>query len=72
MILHVRVIPRASRNAVIKENENFKVYLTAPAQDGLANRQLADLLSDYLKIKKYRIEIIKGHKSRDKLIKINA
>lgn len=72
MILSVRVKPGASRNLVVKENEEFKVYLTAPAQEGLANKQLIDLLSEYLKIKKYQIKIIKGHKSRSKLIKINA
>lgn len=72
MIFSVRVIPKASRNLVVKENEKLKVYLTSPAQDGQANKQLIDLLSDYLKVKKYRIEIIQGHKSRDKLIKINA
>ncbi len=68
MILSIRVAPRASRNFVKEEGKKFKVYLTKPAQDGLANEQLIDLLSEYLKVKKYRLKIIKGHKSRDKLI----
>ena len=72
MILSVRVTPKASRNLVVKENEKLKVYLTRPAQDGLANRQLLDLLSEYLNLKKYQIKIIKGHKSRNKLIEIDA
>jgi uncharacterized protein (TIGR00251 family) len=72
MILSVRVIPKASRNLIKKESHNFKVYLTRPAQDGLANEQLIDLLSDYLHIKKYQIKIIKGQKSRDKLLEIDA
>jgi hypothetical protein len=72
MIFNVRVIPKASRNLVIKENENLKVYLTKPAQDGLANIQLIALLSEYLRVRKYQIKIIKGHKSRDKVIEVNA
>lgn len=72
MIFNVRVAPKASRGLVIKENESFKVYLTRPAQDGLANRQLIGLLSEYLHIRKYQIKIIKGLRSRNKLIQINA
>ncbi|MFH0826848.1 MAG: DUF167 domain-containing protein [Candidatus Omnitrophota bacterium] len=72
MILNVRVVPRSSRTRVLKEGNRFKVYLTKPAQDGLANTQLILLLSVYLNIRKYQIRIIKGEKSRDKLIQIVA
>ena len=72
MILNVRVTPRSSRNSVKRENDILKVYLTKPAQDGLANAQLIGLLSEYLGVKKSQIKIIKGEKSRDKLIEINA
>ena len=71
MILNVRVSPKASRNLVKKEGNVYKVYLTKPAQDGLANEQLVDLLADYLGTRKYHIKIIKGLKGRDKLIEFN-
>jgi len=70
MVFSVRVIPKASRNLVKEEGEGFKVYLTKPAQDGLANSQLISLLSEHLNIKKYQIKIIKGEKSRNKLVEI--
>ena len=70
MILPVRVIPKASRNLVKKQSGHLKVYLTQPAQGGLANTQLIDLLSEYFGIKKYNIKIIKGASSRNKLIEI--
>ena len=70
MILDVRVAPKASRNKVVEENGRFKAYLTRPAQDGLANAQLIDLLARYLKVKKYQIKIIKGLKSRNKFVEI--
>ena len=70
MILSIKVIPKASRNLVKEEGGGFKIYLTKPAQDGLANIQLIHLLSGHLKIKKYQIKIIKGDKSRNKLVEI--
>ncbi|MDD2927999.1 MAG: DUF167 domain-containing protein [Candidatus Omnitrophica bacterium] len=71
MIFNLRVIPKASRNLVKQEDNGFKVYLTKPAQDGLANEQLIELLSEYLKTKKYKVRIIQGHKSRNKLVEIS-
>ena len=41
-------------------------------QDDLANMQLIEILADYLKIKKYQVKIIKGEKSRNKLVEIDA
>ncbi|MDP2927841.1 MAG: DUF167 domain-containing protein [Candidatus Omnitrophota bacterium] len=72
MIFDVRVNPRASRNHVERQGNKLKVYLTKPACFGAANKQLIDLLSAYLKIKKYQIRIKAGEKSRDKLVKIDA
>lgn len=72
MILNVRVIPKASRSLIKKEGSSLKAYLTMPAQDGKANGQLITLLSEYLRVKKYQIRIIKGEKSRQKLVEINA
>ncbi len=72
MILNIRVVPKASRNLVKKEDDRLKVYVTKPGQNNLANTQLIDLLSEYLKVKKYQIKIIKGHKSQNKIVEINA
>jgi len=70
MIFNVRVIPRSSRNRIQQEGNNLKAHLTKPAQQGLANEQLIELLSDYFKVKKYQIRIKSGEKSRDKLVEI--
>jgi len=71
MILNIRVVPKASRNLIKKENDYLKAYLTKPNQDGLANAQLIELLAEHLKVKRYQIRIIRGHKSRDKAIEID-
>lgn len=71
MILSIRVIPKSSRNLVKEEEGRLKVYLTKPATEGLANKALVDLLARHLKVKKYNIRIIKGEKSRDKVIEVD-
>ena len=72
MILNIRVIPKASRNFIKKENNSFKAYLTKTPQNGLANKQLIELLARYFNVKKYQMRIIKGKNSRDKVIEIDA
>lgn len=72
MIFDVRVNPGASRNHVERKGNKLKVYLTKPACEGMANKQLIDLLSAHLKIKKYQIRIKAGARSRDKLVEIDA
>lgn len=71
MRLNIRVIPRASRNCIKEENNTLKVYLTEPAQDGRANAGLIALLAAYFKVKKYRISIVQGEKSRNKVVEIS-
>ena len=72
MKLEVRVIPRAKKNLLKKENGFIKVYLTKPACDGQANNQLIEFLSQELKIKKYRIRIVRGETHRHKIVEIDG
>ena len=68
--INIRVVPKASRVLVKEENGMLKVYLTRPAQDGLANEQLIEVLADYLKVKKYQLTLVGGGHSRSKTIEI--
>ncbi|MDD4980741.1 MAG: DUF167 domain-containing protein [Candidatus Omnitrophica bacterium] len=71
MIINIRVIPKAGRTLVKQENNYFKVYLTQSPHEGLANKQLIEVLAEHFHLKKYQVKIIKGEKSRDKAIEIN-
>ena len=55
-------------------NENslpfLKIYLTAVPVDGKANKELIKLLAAKLGISKNRIEIIKGEKSKEKVVEV--
>ena len=72
MIFNVRVSPGASRNLVKREPGGFKVYLSKPAHDGLANEQLLKVLAGHFKVKRYQVRITKGQKARDKIVEITT
>jgi uncharacterized protein (TIGR00251 family) len=71
--LSLRIQPRASKNEIITmENGGLKVRLTAPPVDNAANEALIRLLAETLAVSRSRIEIISGHTSRDKIIRIHG
>ncbi len=71
--LSVRIQPRASKNSVSRmEDGTLKIRLTAPPVDGAANEALIAFLSQTLAIGKSQIEIVSGHTSREKRIRING
>jgi len=70
MKITVRVVPNARRNLIRQEADRLKVYLTAPAVDGKANKALTDLLADHYGVRKGRIQIVCGHQSRQKIVMI--
>ncbi|MFH1825850.1 MAG: DUF167 domain-containing protein [bacterium] len=72
MIFKVRVIPNAKHNKIVQEPGRLKVYLTAPAVEGKANKALIKFLAEYFDVKKSKIKIVKGSKSRDKIVEVTS
>ncbi len=70
MKIDVKVIPNARKERVLDEGGLFKVYVTAPALDGKANKALIELLAGHFKIKKGNVRVIRGEKSREKVVEI--
>ena len=71
--LSVRIQPRASKNGIVTmEGGGLKIRLTAPPVDGAANEALVKFLSVALSIPKSHIEIVSGHTSRDKIVRISG
>ena len=66
----IRVIPRAKQNKVVEEDGRVKVYLIAPPVEGRANQALIDVLAAHFQVRKGDIRIVRGEKSRDKIIEI--
>ena len=71
MIIKIKVFPGARKPRIIEDGNLVKVYVNAPAVDGKANSAVIVALAAYYKIRKSRIEILKGHKSREKTIAVN-
>ena len=73
MTFAVRVAPRASRNAIVGVHEGaLKVSLTAPPVEGAANEALRKLLAKALGVPKSNIEIIRGERGRNKVLRIRG
>ncbi len=72
MRLHVKVISNAKRDKVSKEGNGLKVRVKVPAVKGKANRALVELLAGHFKVKKSDIKIIRGEKSREKVVEIDV
>ena len=68
MILKIKVKPHSGKQEVIKiSDEEYVVSLKKPAEDNKANIELIKLMRKYLK---KDINIIKGLKSRNKIIEV--
>jgi uncharacterized protein (TIGR00251 family) len=69
--LSIKVIPRASKDEIVGEGPGeLKVRLKAPPVDGAANEALVRFMSGKLKVPKSSIELVSGHTSRHKVIRI--
>jgi uncharacterized protein len=69
----VQIYPGASKNEVTGMiNDVLRIKIAAPPVKGKANKELIDYLSHLLGIGKDRLDIIKGHTSKNKLISIDG
>jgi uncharacterized protein (TIGR00251 family) len=72
-ILRVHVVPNAKIDSVVGEHgDAIKIKLRAPAVEGKANAALLRFLAEQMKLPRHTIVLQRGHKSRDKLIRIDG
>jgi uncharacterized protein (TIGR00251 family) len=66
-ILPVKAQPGARKNCIIGEHAGaLKVAVTAPPEDGRANKALIETLARAIGIKRSHIELLTGPTSREK------
>jgi uncharacterized protein (TIGR00251 family) len=71
--LRVYIVPNAKVNQVRGlHGAAIKVKLRTPAVEGKANATLRTFLAEQLKIPKRNIALVRGQKSREKLIRIDG
>ena len=67
--LKILVTPKSAKNQIVEViNNELKIKIAAPPEDGKANKELIKFLSKTLKIEKSKIEITKGQSSRHKTL----
>ncbi|OGP90251.1 MAG: YggU family protein [Deltaproteobacteria bacterium RBG_16_47_11] len=72
IILKVYLQPKSSKNEVVGPyRDGIKVKVTAPPVEGKANEALIRFLSKELNVSLSCIEILKGHHSREKTLRIS-
>jgi uncharacterized protein (TIGR00251 family) len=71
MKFFLKVKPNSKKIKIEKISQNqFTLWINAPAQNGRANQAAVKALSEYLAIPKSRITIVKGHKTRNKIVEL--
>jgi uncharacterized protein len=72
-ILRIHVVPNSKSDCVAGEHGGaIKIKLRAPAVEGKANAALIRFLAGQLELPRHAIELERGQKSRDKLIRIDG
>jgi uncharacterized protein (TIGR00251 family) len=71
ILLSVKLQPRASVNEIGEPLGNeLRIRVTAPPVDAAANEALVRLLAERLDCARNQVELVRGHTSRHKVVKI--
>jgi uncharacterized protein len=74
-LLSVKLQPRASTNQIVPPygtSTELRIRVTAPPVDAAANEALVQLLADRLDCARGCVELVRGHKSRHKVVKLHG
>ena len=73
MDISIRVHPRSNRNVVeVADDGTVRVRVTASPEKGKANDAVVKLLADRLGAPKSSIAIVRGHRSRNKVVRFDG
>jgi uncharacterized protein (TIGR00251 family) len=71
--VELRAQPRARRSALAcSQQGTLKAMVTAPAEDGKANRAVIELLAAEWRLPKSAFEVMRGATARDKTVSISG
>jgi uncharacterized protein (TIGR00251 family) len=73
VLIAIKLQPRASVNQIGEPLGNeLRIKVSAPPVDAAANEALVRLLADTLDCPRNRVELIRGHTSRHKTVRIHG
>jgi uncharacterized protein len=71
VLVSIKLQPRASTNEIgAPLGDELRVKVTAPPVDAAANEALVRLLAEEWDCPRSRVELVRGHTSRHKLVKL--
>ena len=69
--LHVKVVPGASRDRIAgRYGEGIKVQVSAPPEDGKANKAVIAVLAEALRVKVAHVTLVRGQTQPRKVFEI--
>jgi uncharacterized protein (TIGR00251 family) len=72
-LITVRLTPRAHREEIVGVRDGVLIArVSTPPVDGRANRSLCRLLARLLEVPASRVTIVRGERSRDKLVRVDG
>jgi len=73
ILLRVKVTPKSGHHefGAMMADGTLKIKLKSAPEDGKANKELIELLSDFFEVKYQHIMILSGETSRQKLVEIH-
>ena len=72
MTIRVKVIPKSSRDEIagMLDDGTWKIKVTAAPERGKANAAVCHLLARHFNVPKSRVEVVSGHTSHLKQVRI--
>ena len=71
--LNVKVVPGSSRDRVAgRYGDGVRVQVSAPPEDGKANRAVVRVLADFLGVRPDQIEIARGQAQPRKIVRVSG
>lgn len=71
VLIAIKAVPGAKRDEIVGPlGDRLKVRVSAPPEGGKANRAICELLAESLGLKPRDIEVIAGHASAEKSVRV--
>lgn len=71
MYIKIKTHPNSKENKVTRKSaDSFEIYVRAKPFDGEANEAVLDLLAAFLSVPRSKMRLVKGARSRNKIVEL--
>ncbi|MFA5078162.1 MAG: DUF167 domain-containing protein [Dehalococcoidia bacterium] len=72
MKIGIKVIPRSSREEIVKTDEGYLVRVKAQPKEGKANEAVIKLVAEHFRVTRSQVRITSGLSGRNKIVEIRT